>query len=105
TSWRITGQNEEMQHSIPSLYLAVGLAILLMYILLASEFESLGHPFIIMFCVPFGMIGMSLLLLVSHQTINVSTLIGILMVSAANPCTHAGAFGRIHPLSRPGSGR
>jgi hydrophobic/amphiphilic exporter-1 (mainly G- bacteria), HAE1 family len=79
-TYRITGQNQEMERSLGSLYLAVGLAILLVYILLASEFESLAHPFIIMFTVPFAMIGMSGFLLVTGQTINASTLIGILMM-------------------------
>jgi HAE1 family hydrophobic/amphiphilic exporter-1 len=77
---RITGQNEEMVRSLPSLYLAVALAILLVYIILASEFESLAHPFIILFTIPFAMVGMALILILTGQTLNIFTLIGILMM-------------------------
>ena len=48
----ITGQNAEMQTSTDSLILALSLALFLVYIVMASQFESLVHPFIIMFTVP-----------------------------------------------------
>lgn len=79
-AYKITGQNEEMKRSLPSLYLAIALAIILVYILLASEFESLTHPFVIMFVVPFSMVGLALILLLSGQTLNIFTLLGILMM-------------------------
>jgi HAE1 family hydrophobic/amphiphilic exporter-1 len=80
TFWRITGQNEEMKRSLPSLYLALALAIALVYIVLAAQFESLLHPFVIMFCVPFSMIGFTAALIVTGQTINLFSLIGMLMM-------------------------
>jgi len=79
-TWRITGQNEEMQRSLPSLYLAVALALALVYIVLAAQFESLVHPFIIMFAVPFAMVGLTIILLITGQTINMFSLIGMLMM-------------------------
>ncbi len=78
--WRITGQNEEMKRSMPSLYLAALLALMLVYIVLASQFESLVHPFVIMFCVPFSLIGLALILILTGQTINIFSLIGMLMM-------------------------
>jgi len=78
--YAITGQNEEMQKSLPSLYLAVALAVVLVYIVLAAQFESLLHPFVIMFCVPFSMVGLTIILLATGQTINIFSMIGILMM-------------------------
>src|SRR5690606_34359201 len=49
------GQNEEMQSSQRSLFLALALAIFLVYLVMASQFESLIHPFLILFTVPFGL--------------------------------------------------
>ncbi len=78
--WEISGQNEEMKRSLPSLYLAGILAIALVYIVLAAQFESLLHPFVIMFCVPFSLVGLSLILLATGQTINIFSIIGMLMM-------------------------
>ena len=78
--WRVAGQNEEMKRSLGSLYLALALAIALVYLIMAMQFESLLQPFVIMFSVPFSVIGLTALLLLTGQTINVFTLIGILMM-------------------------
>ncbi len=78
--WRITGQNEEMQRSLKSLYLAIFLAICLVYIVLAIQFESLLHPFVIMFCVPFSLVGLTILMYLTGTTINVFSLIGMMMM-------------------------
>jgi len=78
--YTITGQNEEMQRSLSSLYLALLLAVALVYIILASQFESLLHPFVIMFCVPFSLVGVSILLPLAGHTINVFSMIGLLMM-------------------------
>jgi multidrug efflux pump subunit AcrB len=80
TAWRITGQNEEMERSRGSLYLAVALAVILVYIVLAAQFESLFHPFVIMFCVPFSLVGLTVILILTGQTINIFSLIGMLMM-------------------------
>ncbi|MFO8058829.1 MAG: efflux RND transporter permease subunit [bacterium] len=78
--WDITGQNEEMERSKSSLYLALTLAIALVYIVLAAQFESLLHPFVIMFCVPFSLVGLAVILFLTGQTINIFSLIGMLMM-------------------------
>ncbi len=78
--WRIAGQNEEMRRSLSSLYLAVFLAIFLVYIVLASQFESLLHPFVIMFGVFYSLVGLCIMLLLTRTTINVFSLIGTMMM-------------------------
>jgi len=62
----ITGQNREMEESSNSLKFALLLAIFLVYIVMASQFESLLHPFVILFTVPLAGIGVILLLYILH---------------------------------------
>ena len=78
--WRITGQNEEMRRSLTSLAWASLLAIALVYIVMASLFESLLHPFVIMFTVPYSLVGVALLLLLTGTTLNVFSFIGLIMM-------------------------
>ena len=51
------GQNEEIETSYRSLMFALSLAIFLVYLVMASQFESLVHPFIILFTVPLALVG------------------------------------------------
>lgn len=55
--WEVSGQSREMQRSLSSLYLALALAIFLVYVVMASQFESLLHPFIILAAVPLAFLG------------------------------------------------
>jgi hydrophobic/amphiphilic exporter-1 (mainly G- bacteria), HAE1 family len=80
TYYRITGQNEEMNKSINSLYLAIFLAVFLVYISLSAQFGSLLHPFVIMFGAFYSLIGLTVLFLITGTTINVFSLIGIIMM-------------------------
>ncbi|HEY6555436.1 MAG TPA: efflux RND transporter permease subunit, partial [Vicinamibacteria bacterium] len=54
----LSGQEEEMQRSFQSLTMAGLLALFLVYLVMACEFESLIHPFVVMFTVPLGAVGM-----------------------------------------------
>ncbi len=56
-SYLISGQKREMETSLSSLFVALALAIFLVYIVMASQFESLIHPFVIMFTVPLALVG------------------------------------------------
>ncbi|MCK4895131.1 MAG: efflux RND transporter permease subunit, partial [Calditrichia bacterium] len=56
-TFEITGQNKEMEVSLGSLKLALLLAIFMVYIVMASQFESFLHPFVILFTVPLALIG------------------------------------------------
>ncbi|MBL39259.1 MAG: acriflavin resistance protein [Xanthomonadales bacterium] len=77
----VLGQNAEMQASIRSLLFALGLAIFLVYIVMASQFESLLHPFVILFSVPLAAVGVALALAITGTTINVMVFIGMIMLS------------------------
>jgi HAE1 family hydrophobic/amphiphilic exporter-1 len=80
-SIKVGGQNEEQQRSFESMQLAIGLAIFLVYLVMASQFESLVHPFVIMFAIPFALVGVFALLLLTGQTISVVVLIGLIMLA------------------------
>jgi HAE1 family hydrophobic/amphiphilic exporter-1 len=77
---KATGQAEEFAESMNSLLFALGLAILIVYMLLASQFDSLLHPFTIMFALPPAMTGALLALFVTGYTINIMSVIGIILL-------------------------
>ena len=74
------GTYEIMIDAMKSLALAVLLGILLMYMVMAAQFESLIHPFIILFTLPLSLIGVVLSLLVARMPLSVVSMIGILML-------------------------
>ncbi len=76
----IGGAREEMTRSFRSLVAAAVLAIVLVYMILAAEFESLVQPFIVMMTVPLGLIGVVLGLLVTGTSWNVISLIGFVVL-------------------------
>ncbi len=77
----VSGQSEEMQQSFRSLALAFALAVFLVYLVMASQFESLLHPFVILFTIPMGLIGAIWGLYVTGTTINSVALIGLIMLA------------------------
>jgi HAE1 family hydrophobic/amphiphilic exporter-1 len=77
---RATGQAEEAAESMSSLLFALGLAVLIVYMLLASQFDSLIHPFTIMLALPPALIGALLALFVTDTTINIMSAIGIILL-------------------------
>lgn len=78
---RIAGQNEEMSNSFRSLIFALSLAIFLVYLVMASQFESLLHPFIILFTIPLALIGAILALYLTGTTISVVVFIGLILLA------------------------
>ncbi len=78
---RFAGQRAEMERSFASLALAIGLAIFLVYFVMASQFESLLHPFLILFTIPLGAIGVIWALLVTGSNLSVIVLIGVVMLA------------------------
>jgi HAE1 family hydrophobic/amphiphilic exporter-1 len=111
--WRLGGQEEEMATSFSSMRLAFGLAIFMVYLVMASQFESLLHPFVIMFSVPFAIIGVLTTMWVFGVTISVVSLIGfillagivvndaIVLVDYANQLRRRG-MGKVEALARAG---
>jgi HAE1 family hydrophobic/amphiphilic exporter-1 len=77
----LSGQEEEMQRSFRSLALAMGLAIFLVYLVMASQFESFLHPFVIVFTLPLGAIGVVVALALTGQTVSVVAIIGAVMLA------------------------
>jgi HAE1 family hydrophobic/amphiphilic exporter-1 len=77
----LAGQNEELATSQQSLIFALCLAIFLVYLVMASQFESLVHPFIILFTVPLGMIGVVFALFLTNTTISVMVFLGVIILS------------------------
>ena len=78
---QITGQNEEMQASIRSMQFTLMLAVFLVYLVMASQFESLIHPFVILFTIPLALVGAVLALFVTGTPINVVAFIGVIMLA------------------------
>ncbi len=75
------GQNEELETSYRSLVFALALAVLLVYLVMASQFESLIHPFIILFAVPLAVVGVILALLATDTTISVMVFLGVIILA------------------------
>jgi len=76
----LKGARLEQQDAFRNLVFALALAILLVYMVLASQFASLLHPFLIMFSVPLGFIGVIWALFLTGNTLSVVSFIGIIMM-------------------------
>ena len=76
----IGGAAEEMQKSFLYLGLAFLVAMMLTYMVMASQFESFLDPFIILFTIPLSLVGVSLGLTLTGTTLSVMALIGIIML-------------------------
>lgn len=80
-TFELAGQNKEMETSLNSLMLALGLAIFLVYIVMASQFESLLHPFIIIFTIPLALIGVLIFLFILKIPASVVVFLGVIMLA------------------------
>jgi HAE1 family hydrophobic/amphiphilic exporter-1 len=76
----IGGENEEMRKSFRDLTFAFALALLLVYMILAAEFESAIHPFTVLLSIPLGVVGAILALRVAGSGLNSMSLIGIVIL-------------------------
>ena len=77
---RIGGQGQELGESIRSLLFAFALAIFLVYLVMASQFESLLHPFVILFTIPLAMVGAVAALLLTRSPASVVVFIGLILL-------------------------
>ena len=77
----IKGQSEEMAASFKSLLFALGLAVILVYLVMASQFESLLHPFVILFSIPLAAVGVALALWLTDTRLSVIVFIGLIMLA------------------------
>lgn len=76
----LAGQNREMQTSFESLRFALLLSVFLVYIVMASQFESLLHPFVILFSIPLGLIGVIYVLYGLGMPLSVVVFIGVIFL-------------------------
>src|SRR5262245_8575440 len=79
-SLQLGGQTQQPREAFGSLKFTTILALLLVYMVMASQFKSLLDPFIIMFSVPLGMIGVIWALFLTDTTLNVTSFMGIIMM-------------------------
>lgn len=78
--YNISGAAEDMQETAGSFILAILVAILLVYMVMASQFESLLDPFIILFTIPLALIGVAIALFITGTTLNMTSLIGCMVL-------------------------
>ncbi|MCZ6506626.1 MAG: efflux RND transporter permease subunit, partial [Acidobacteria bacterium] len=78
--WQMGGQREEMETSFDSMRMAILLAIFLVYLVMASQFESLLHPLVILFSIPFSLIGVLVALFVGGINVSIVVLIGVILL-------------------------
>lgn len=78
---RLGGQGELLAESYRSMALALGLAVFLVYLVMASQFESFGHPLLIMFSVPLAAAGSVVGLWLTNTPLSVVVFIGLIMLA------------------------
>lgn len=76
-----SGDRELLEDSIDDMALALGLAIVLVYMVMAAQFESFKYPFVIMFTVPLMVIGVAIALAVTGTPISISAVIGVIVLA------------------------
>ncbi len=76
----IGGQGEELAESVTSLLFAFGLAVFLVYLVMASQFESLLHPFVILFTIPLALVGAVAALFLTNSPVSVVVFIGLILL-------------------------
>jgi HAE1 family hydrophobic/amphiphilic exporter-1 len=79
-SIKVTGEEEKRQESMRSLMFALILSVVLVYMMLASFYESLLHPFTILLTIPLALVGAVFLFFITDTTINIMGVIGIIML-------------------------
>ncbi|MCP5005313.1 MAG: efflux RND transporter permease subunit [Planctomycetes bacterium] len=77
----VSGQSREMVVAFSSMSFAILLAAFLVYIVMASQFESLLHPLVIMSTIPFALVGVVIALFITSKPISIIVLIGVVMLA------------------------
>ena len=79
--YSVGGQRQEMERSFDSMRLAILLAVFMVYLVMASQFESLLHPFVILFAVPFSIVGAIGILFLTRTPVSIVVLIGGILLA------------------------
>ena len=77
----VAGQSQEWERSQSSLMLALALSIFLVYVIMAAQFESLFHPFVIMFSIPLAFFGTFLALRLFEISLSIVVFLGMIMLA------------------------
>ena len=75
------GEYEEQQKAFNGLILCLVLAVILVYMVMAAQFESLRDPLVIIFSIPLAAVGVILILFLTNTTFNIQAFIGIIMLA------------------------
>jgi hydrophobic/amphiphilic exporter-1 (mainly G- bacteria), HAE1 family len=102
---QVTGEEEKRQESMNNLGFALILSIILVYMVLASQFESLVHPFSILLTIPLALVGTVLTFFILGKTINIMAIIGIIMLAGIAVNNSIILVDRINQLMRDGLDR
>ena len=79
-SWEIGGTYEDMQDTFTDMALLMALMVILVFVIMASQFESLTYPFVIMFSLPFAVVGVAIGLAITGTPLNIMSVLGVLML-------------------------
>jgi hydrophobic/amphiphilic exporter-1 (mainly G- bacteria), HAE1 family len=77
----VTGQSEEWETSSRSLYLALALSVFLVYVIMASQFESLVYPLVILFSIPMALVGVVWTLVLLDVPVSVLVILGLILLA------------------------
>ena len=94
----VTGEEERRKESMESLLFALLLSVVLVYMVLASQFESLLHPFTILLTIPFGLVGAVMSFLITQPSLNIMGAMGIIMLAGIAINNSILLVGRINQL-------
>ena len=101
----VTGEEEKRQESMSNLSFALLLSIVLVYMVMASQFESLIHPFTILLTIPLAVVGTILTFFILGKTINIMAIIGVIMLVGIAVNDSIILVDRINQLIREGMER
>ncbi len=103
--YTFAGENQEMIESFQNLFFALLLSILLVYMIIAAQFESLLFPFAVIFSIPFALIGVVIALILSGASLNVLSFIGLIMLAGIVVNNAIVLIDYINQLRKKGLGR
>lgn len=101
----VTGEEEKRQESLQNLTFALLLSIVLVYMVMASQFESLIHPFTILLTIPLAVVGTILIFFFMGKTLNIMAIIGVIMLVGIAVNDSIILVDRINQLIREGMER
>jgi HAE1 family hydrophobic/amphiphilic exporter-1 len=102
---KVTGEEEKREESVNNLGFALLLSIVLVYMVLASQFESLIHPFVILLTIPLAVVGSILIFFILRKTINIMAIIGVILLVGIAVNDSIILVDRINQLIREGVNR